>query len=176
MNPIEEGETVLWTGGPQRRHRRFRDLLLWLPVVVLVPGLGLLVAFYPDHELWISWYFSIAPAVSFAANAGSARSKRFAATSYIVTDRRLILVVHWPHGNDFRWVPIRLLGSPRVHELGDGVGTVDFDRSVTRWMRRREPWRFPSLAPIDPELIAIPDARKVAELIDRNAAHASVAG
>jgi hypothetical protein len=176
MNPIDDGETVLWSGGPQRRHRRFRDCLPWAPAVVLVVGLGLLVAFYPDHELWISWYFSIVLAIGFAANAGSARSKRFAALSYTVTDRRLILVLRWSHGDDFRWVPIGLLGSPRVHELGDGVGTVAFDRSVTRWTRRRDPWRSPGLAPIHPELVAIRDAQQVAELISRNAEQASAVG
>ncbi|QYN22567.1 hypothetical protein [Amycolatopsis sp. DSM 110486] len=63
-----------------------------------------------------------------------------------------------------------------MHELGDGVGTVDFDRSVTHWMRRRDLWRPPGLAPIHPELVAIRDARQVAELIERNAGHASVVG
>ncbi|MFF4599031.1 hypothetical protein [Amycolatopsis sp. NPDC001319] len=176
MNPIDDGETVLWTGGPQRRHRRLGDYLPWVPVVVLVAGLSLLVAFYPDHELWISWYFSIVPAIGFAANVGSVRSKRFAALSYIVTDRRLILVLHWSHRDDFRWVPIALLGSPRVHELGDAVGTVAFGRSVTRWMRRRHPWRSPGLAPIHPELVAIRDAQQVAELISRHAGHSSIHG
>ncbi|WIX82281.1 hypothetical protein QRX50_16710 [Amycolatopsis carbonis] len=174
MNAIEDGETVLWTGRPQRRHRRFHDYLPWAVVVVLIVGDGVVLAFYADFSLWMIWFYMIALAVGVAIHSGSVRSKRHAATSYPVTDRRLIIAMHFAHGVDYRWVPMAVLGTPRVHELHDGLGTVDFKKSVLRATLRLDPWRQSTLVPIYPELVAIRDAHEVAELIERHAGQASI--
>ncbi|WP_326565735.1 hypothetical protein VSH64_28165 [Amycolatopsis rhabdoformis] len=175
MNPIAEGETVLWTGQPQRYQRRFRDFLPWVLVVWVIVWLGLAFAFLEDASAFVAPYV-VGLVVALAIVVEKQRPRVFAATSYILTDRRLIFVLNWAYGVEYRWVPIAQLGTPRVRELKDGLGIVSFDRSVLRWLRQRYPWRRPTFVPVLPELMAIPDARQVAELIARNAPQPSIVG
>ncbi|MGW4486491.1 hypothetical protein ACWEOE_21920 [Amycolatopsis sp. NPDC004368] len=176
MNPIAEGETVLWTGRPRRYERRFRDFLPWVLVVWVIVWLGLGFTLLVDASFAFVAPYVVGFAVVLAILVEKQRPRQFAATSYVLTDRRLIFVLNWAYGVEYRWVPIGLLGTPRVRELKDGVGTVTFDRSVLRWLRGRYPWRRPTMVPVLPELMAIPDAGQVADLIARNAPQQSVVG
>ncbi|MBB5849985.1 hypothetical protein ACFQ05_22545 [Amycolatopsis umgeniensis] len=94
-----------------------------------------------------------------------ARRARDRALSYLVTTQRIIFVANWPTGAEFRWVWLAYLQVPhRVKADEAGLGTITFggrwNRSRTQENELRGAWATPVL-----ELRAIPEARRVADLI-----------
>ncbi|MFC3454360.1 hypothetical protein [Amycolatopsis speibonae] len=95
------------------------------------------------------------------------RRSRELALSYLVTTQRIIFVTNWRTGAEFRWVWFQYLQhSPSVKVNETGVGTVTYGsawgRSRVRANELRGAWAPPVL-----ELRAIPDARRVADLIEQ---------
>ncbi|MEV4601171.1 hypothetical protein AB0K15_27690 [Amycolatopsis sp. NPDC049253] len=177
MYPIEPDETVLWTGRPERYCWRYRDYH-WFVVVLVVIVVGVVLTSIlaaPEYGVPVM-------AVVVSGSVGSAiarhreRASRVGATTYVVTDRRLVFATYWPQGAEFRWIPLAYLRRPRVRDIGGGLGIVDFRPTVAQWLKdqgyRPRPVWYPKL----PELMGIRDAQEVAELISRNAGHSSVLG
>ncbi|MFD5244228.1 hypothetical protein ACFWIW_06780 [Amycolatopsis sp. NPDC058340] len=164
LYPVQEGEEVLWGGAPLRPRKWFPEYTQMIMLVALIvffvvisahiaalfPAIGLLVgisAFF--HQRLLD------------------RRARDRALSYLVTSRRIIFVANWPSGTEFRWVWVRYLHlSPQVKVDETGVGTITFG---SRWSRSRisENELRGAWAPPVPELRAIPDARRVADLIEQ---------
>ncbi|MFJ9787746.1 hypothetical protein ACIRSS_49795 [Amycolatopsis sp. NPDC101161] len=93
------------------------------------------------------------------------RCTRAFATTYLVTDRRIIFAAQWPTGAEYRWVRFSRLGPPRVKPDERGIGTITFGTSRwIRWQLANRP-QAGTWAPFVPDLYAIADAPRVAELI-----------
>ncbi|MEV0071138.1 hypothetical protein [Amycolatopsis sp. NPDC050768] len=177
MYPIEPDETVLWTGRPQRYYWRYRDYHWFVVVVVIIVVGVVLTGIFDAPEYGIP-----VMAVAVSGMTGSAiarhreRASRVGATTYVVTDRRLVFVVYWPQGAEFRWIPLAYLRRPRVRDIGGELGIVDFRPTVSEWLKDQEYRPRPVWYPELPELMGIRDAHEVAELISRNSGHSSVVG
>ncbi|WP_101438069.1 hypothetical protein [Amycolatopsis echigonensis] len=94
----------------------------------------------------------------------------------LVTDRRLVFVADRPGGIEFRWVWFPDLPEPRVRDHADGTGTVDFHPTLSEWLRDQKFRAQPSAYPMLPELMAVRDAARVADLIARNARRTPAVG
>ncbi|MEV0071139.1 MULTISPECIES: hypothetical protein [unclassified Amycolatopsis] len=177
MFPIEEGETVLWSGRPQRYHRRFRDYYWWVVLAVLAFGGSFVIAWFDVlNAAFYAWIIVLALVAGFAVERPKERRALLAITTYFVTDRRLVFVAHGGSGSEFRWVPLAALRAPRVHDLGDGLGTIDFRPTWWEWVKDQEYRPRPAWHPMLPELVAVRDAAQLADLIARNAARPSHVG
>ncbi|MEV6648630.1 hypothetical protein [Amycolatopsis sp. NPDC051371] len=94
----------------------------------------------------------------------SAHARAFA-TGYLVTDLRIIFVAQWPAGAEYRWMWLHRLPPARVEADERGVGTITFGTSFrTRWTLASKP-NSGAWAPFVPDLHAVADAPRVAELI-----------
>ncbi|MEV4601170.1 hypothetical protein AB0K15_27685 [Amycolatopsis sp. NPDC049253] len=177
MYPIEEGETVLWSGRPQRYHRRFRDYYWWVVLAVLVVGGSFVIAVLDVLDVALyPWVIVIALVAGFAVERPKERRALLAVTTYFVTDRRLVFVAHGGSGSEFRSAALAGLRPPRVHALGDGLGTIDFRPTWWEWVKDQEYRPRPAWHPFLPELVAVRDAQQLADLIERNAARRSFVG
>ncbi|MBB1153884.1 MULTISPECIES: hypothetical protein [Amycolatopsis] len=177
MYPLAEGEQLLWSGRPQRYVRRYRDYHYYLTVGILLLVVSVLIATLNlSYWVMVGWI----AVLSLVFNGGIERNRErrgfIAVTTYLVTDRRLIFVSESPPGAEFRWVQLADLRPPRVRDHGDGTGTIDFHPTVSEWLRDQGFRSRPAWYPILPELMAVPDAAHVADLISRNAPRAPVVG
>ncbi|OXM46078.1 hypothetical protein [Amycolatopsis alba] len=163
LYPLQEGEEVLWTGAPQRPRKWFPEhiqmvalavpfvflFFVWVEHSGLPPFIGLFAAFF----------------ILFHQRLSDRRSRENVLT-YMVTNQRIIFVANWQAGTEFRWVWFRYLQHPPEVKVDEtGVGTVTYGsrwgRSRVRSNELRGAWAAPVL-----ELRAIPDARRVADLIE----------
>ncbi|MGW7536124.1 hypothetical protein [Amycolatopsis sp. NPDC054798] len=177
MYPLAEGEQLLWSGRPQRYVRRYRDYHNYLMVALLIVGGATLAATFDlSHGGVIGWGVVLGLLAGTARERNRERRGFVAVTTYLVTDRRLIFVSESPPGVEFRWVQLADLRPPRVRDHGDGTGTIDFRPTVTEWLRDQGYRSRPVWYPILPELMAVPHAAQVADLIARNAPRAPVVG
>ncbi|RJQ87450.1 hypothetical protein [Amycolatopsis panacis] len=176
MYPLAEGEQLLWSGRPQRYVRRYRDYHYYLSVAILLLGGVVLTARF-DLQLWnlLGWGVVLGLLIGTACERNRDRRAFVAATTYLVTDRRLIFVSQGEPGIEFRWIGLADLRPPRVQGHGDGVGTIDFHPTALEWLKDQGYRSRPAWVPILPELMAVPDAAQVAALITRNGADAAAA-
>ncbi|MGW4401467.1 hypothetical protein ACWEHA_39735 [Amycolatopsis nivea] len=177
MYPLAEGEQLLWSGRPQHYVRRYRDYHYYLTVGVLLLATAVVAAALDlSYGVLIGWVVVL----SLVLNAGLERNRErrgfIAVTTYLVTDRRLIFASESPPGIEFRWVQLADLRAPRVHDHGDGTGTIDFHPTASEWLRDQGFRSRPAWFPILPELMAVADAAQVADLIARNAPRSPVVG
>ncbi|WP_116204464.1 hypothetical protein [Amycolatopsis circi] len=177
MYPLVEGEQLLWSGRPQRYVRRYRDYHYYLTVGFLILfAAGLTTILSLSYGVMIGWVVVFVLAAATAHERNRERRAFIAVTTYLVTDRRLIFVSESPPGIEFRWIRLNDLRPPRVRDHGDGTGTIDFHPTATEWLRDQSYRSRPAWYPILPELMAVPSAAQVAELIARNASRARVVG
>ncbi|WP_406637448.1 hypothetical protein [Amycolatopsis sp. WGS_07] len=177
MYPLAEGEQLLWSGRPQRYVRRYRDRHYYVTVgILLLAAAGVTAALDLNNWAMIGWIVVLSLVLTSGLERNRERRGFIAVTTYLVTDRRLIFVSDSPPGIEFRWVQLTDLRPPRVRDHGDGTGTIDFHPTVTEWLRDQGFRSRPAWYPILPELMAVPDAAQVAELIARNASRAPVVG
>ncbi|WP_370934659.1 hypothetical protein [Amycolatopsis sp. cg13] len=177
MYPLAEDEQLLWSGRPQRYVRRYRDYHPYLSVViVLVAAAAATAIFNLSYRDTVPWIVVLGLLAGTAVERNRERRSFVAGTSYLVTDRRLIFVSQWQPGVEFRWVPLGYLRPPRVRDHGDGTGTIDFHPTATEWLRDQGYRSRPAWYPMLPELMAVPDAAQVAELIARNTPRSPVVG
>jgi hypothetical protein len=164
--PLQDGERVLWSGRPEHPKRWFAEhLVLLLSIAVGVTALVLMGTFDPDFPIEFL-YLSMIPLAVVASRTQlqGLRARAFAAT-YVVTDLRVIFVMQWPTGAEFRWVWHHRLPPARTKTDERGVGTITFGTSPwTRWTLANKP-QSGAWAPFAPDLHAIADAERVAELI-----------
>ncbi|ATY14396.1 hypothetical protein CU254_31240 [Amycolatopsis sp. AA4] len=177
MYPLAEDERLLWSGRPQRYVRRYRDYHYYVTVGILVLVVSALAAVL-DLSRWamIGWIVVFSLFITSGFERNRERRGFIAVTTYLVTDRRLIFVSESPPGIEFRWVQLADLGKPRVRDHGDGTGTIDFHPTTAEWLRDQGFRSRPAWHPILPELMAVPDAAHVAELISRNAPRSPAVG
>ncbi|MFE3178447.1 hypothetical protein ACFXPA_35790 [Amycolatopsis sp. NPDC059090] len=177
MYPLAEDEQLLWSGRPQRYVRRYRDYHYYVTVgILLVAAAGLGAALNLSTWSMIGWMVVLAMAVATGYERNRERRGFIAVTTYLVTDRRLIFVSESPPGIEFRWVQLADLRPPRVRDHGDGTGTIDFHPTASEWLRDQGYRSRPAWYPMLPELMAVPDAAQVADLIARNAPRSPVVG
>ncbi|WP_328603929.1 hypothetical protein OG943_28110 [Amycolatopsis sp. NBC_00345] len=165
--PMEVGEQELWRGRPVRQPRWY-----WEHTVLVVLGLAFLATFIVPETTglpplpFFAWYPALAVMVTPVIYQLQGRRALTVATTYVVTTVRLVLVAQWPAAAEYRWVRLNDLGRPEVKQRPDGTGTILFGtRPYTRWGLRNQPVRG-AWAPFLPELRAIPDAQRVAALIE----------
>jgi hypothetical protein len=165
--PMEEGEQELWRGRPVRLPRWYSES----SVLVLV-GLMVVAAFAVPLttalplEFFLSWYPAAAVLAAPLVNQLQSRRALAKATTYVVTTVRLVLVAQWPTGAEYRWARLDGLARPEIKLRPDGTGTIWFGmRPYTRWRLRNQPVRG-AWVEFLPELRAIPDAQRVAALIE----------
>lgn len=166
--PLQDGEQVLWSGAPRRR-RRWSDehLVLLVNCLLLVAAFVVATVVYDDLTMYVAVIVAAVFVVSTSGAQVRDRRARALVTTYLVTDRRIVFVAQWPNGAEFRWVWHHLMRPPRVRVDHHGTGTITFGASRwLRWNLAAKP-RLGAWAPIVPELYAIPDAERVAELIRR---------
>jgi len=178
MNPLLEGEQLLWSGRPQRYVRRYRDFHNYLTIAIILIGGSGLLATRANLDFWIlsGWYAVLALLLSTAFERNRDRRGFVAVTSYLVTDQRLIFVSAGECGTEYRWVPLDGLRPPRVRAHGDGTGTIDFRPTVPEWLRDQGYRTRPAWQPALPELMAVRDPDRVAELIARNGSRPPAVG
>ncbi|MFC9255028.1 hypothetical protein [Amycolatopsis thailandensis] len=162
--PLQEGEEVLWTGAPLRPRKWFPEYIQMAALVVPCVGLTLL---WVEDSGWPAFIGLFAAFFVLIHQRLLDRRSREHALSYLVTTQRVVFVVNWQTGTEFRWVWFRYLQhSPEVKVDETGVGTVTYGsrwgRSRVRASELRGVWAAPVL-----ELRAIPDARRVADLIEQ---------
>lgn len=85
-------------------------------------------------------------------------------TAYAVTDRRVLIVRGRPFGN-FTALNLGQLPDAQLSESGGGRGTIRFGASASGFGRGFAGWT-PSLDPT-PQFLAIEDARRVFDLVQR---------
>lgn len=177
MYPLAEDEHLLWSGRPQHYVRRYRDYHYYLTVGILFLVASGLTAIL-DLGNWVTagWAVLLGMALTSGFERNRERRGFIAVTTYLVTDRRLIFVSESPPGVEFRWVQLADLRPPRVRDHGDGTGTIDFRPTADEWLRDQSFRHRPAWFPFLPELMAVPDAEHVAELIARNAPRSPVVG
>jgi hypothetical protein len=176
MYPLAEGEQLLWSGRPQRYVRRYRDNHYYLTVAILLVAAAAVAAAY-DLAIWslLGWVVVLGLVASTGLERNRDRRAFIAATTYLVTARRLVFVSEGPSGIEFRWIGLADLRPPRVHDHGDGTGTIDFHPTANEWLKDQGYRSRPAWFPILPELMAVPDAARVAGLIAHNRVAAGVA-
>lgn len=87
---------------------------------------------------------------------------------YAVTDRRILILRPPPFGN-FVAIELRRLPDATLQERADGRGTIRFGQPAAPWGRTGWSSWTPSLDPT-PQFLAVPDARSVFDLTQREAA------
>lgn len=162
MYPLQDDERLLWSGRPERPQRWFPEHFTMLfGTIALVGVLGTWVVVHDSAEAFFALFTGLpACLIIMHAQLQSRRSRAYA-TTYLVTDQRIIFVTQWQSGVEHRWVRFGRLGPPRVKVDEQGVGTITFGKS--RWARRQP--GSDARTPFAPDLRAIADARRVAELI-----------
>jgi len=168
MYPLQNDERLLWSGAPERPQRWFAEhFVLLFAVVVGVTLLVLVGVFDPAFPIEIP-YLSLLPVLAVASRRQLQPARaRAHATTYLVTDLRVIFVAQWPSGAEFRWVWHHRLPPARVKAGEHDIGTITFGTSPwTRWVLANKPYSG-AWAPFVPDLHAIADAERVAELIRR---------
>jgi hypothetical protein len=164
--PLQDAERLLWSGRPEHPKRWFAEhLVLLFSIAVGVTALVLVGTFDPDFPIEV-FYLSMIPlaAVASRTQLQGLRARAFA-TTYLVTDLRVIFVMQWPTGAEFRWVWHHRLPPARTKTDERGVGTITFGTSPwARWILANKP-QSGAWAPFAPDLHAIADAERVAELI-----------
>lgn len=164
--PLQEGERLLWSGRPVRPRRWFAEhLVLLVTVVMVMTFLVLAAVFDPDFPFEVL-YLSLIPVFVVASRRQLQPARaRALATTYLVTDRRIVFVAQWPTGAEFRWAWHHRLPPARTKTDERGVGTITFGTSPwIRWTLANQP-HSGAWAPFAPDLHAIADAERVAELI-----------
>ncbi|PFG49727.1 hypothetical protein ATK36_4901 [Amycolatopsis sulphurea] len=123
-------------GRPQRYVRRYRDYHYYLSVATLLLGGVVLTARF-DLQLWnlLGWGAVLGLLIGTACERNRDRREFVAATTYLVTDRRLIFVSQGEPGIEFRWIGLADLRPPRVQGHGDGIGTIDFHPTALEWLK-----------------------------------------
>jgi hypothetical protein len=166
MYPLRDDEQLLWSGEPQRPKRWFLEHAVMLSGIAAAAAFVVLLAIFdpsfPIFALFVPMFVVMA-----TATPGQLRSLhlRAQATKYLVTDLRIIFVMQWPAGAEFRWVWHHRLPRARVKADKRGVGTITFGTSRwTRWTLANKP-QSGAWAPFVPDLHAVADAPRVAELI-----------
>ncbi|MEV7548380.1 hypothetical protein AB0N89_01990 [Amycolatopsis sp. NPDC089917] len=162
--PLQEGEEVLWVGAPQRPRKWFPEHIQML--VLAVPAALLIFSWVADSR-WPPLIGLFAAFFVLFHQRLSDRRSRDRVLSYLVTTQRIVFVATWQSGTEFRWVWLRYLQlAPSVEVDETGVGTITYG---SRWSRARlrgnelrGAWAPPVM-----ELRAIPDARRVADLIEQ---------
>lgn len=166
MYPLRDGEQLLWSGKPEHPQRWFLEHLVLLVVVVLAAALVVLLAVLdPSDPIYVLYMPMIVVMAAFTPGHLRSVHARAQATKYLVTDLRIVFVMQWPTGAEFRWVWHHRLPPARVKANSRGIGTITFGTSRwTRWSLANKP-QFGAWAPFAPRLHAIADAQQVAELI-----------
>ncbi|WP_410673505.1 hypothetical protein [Amycolatopsis sp. cmx-4-68] len=169
--PLQDGEQLLWSGAPQRRQRWFYEhYVMVLGSAALICFVGFWIAVDDSIKgFLIAWPMLT---VLFIAQGQQLQTRRARAlaTTYLVTDQRIIYVAQWPTGAEYRWVRLVRLPPARVKAGEDGVGTITFGTSWWTRGRLAQKEHLGAWAPFVPELRAIADAPRVADLI-RQASH-----
>lgn len=167
MHPLQDGERLLWSGKSQRPRRWFPEHTVMLVGMVAVFGFfGTWLAVHDSIEAFAGLPLTLVVLFASALPRLQTRRARAFATTYLVTDQRIIFAAQWPSGAEYRWVWLDRLGPPRVEADDRGVGTITFGTSRwTRWQPANNP-QTGAWAPFVPDLYAIADAPRVAELID----------
>jgi hypothetical protein len=164
--PLRDGEQLLWSGEPVQPKRWFLEHWALLSAIALGAAfLVLVTVFDPGFPIYFL-YVPVIP-VLMVASGGQLRSAhaRAQAVTYLVTDQRIVFVMQWPTGAEFRWVRHHRLPPARVKADRRGVGTITFGTSRwTRWTLANKP-QLGAWAPFAPDLHAIADAERVAGLI-----------
>jgi hypothetical protein len=172
MYPLQDGERLLWSGRPARPRRWFPEhFVLAVGTVAAFGFFGTWFVVYDSVEAFVG--LPIFTTILFTTTVPQLQSRRARAlsTTYVVTDQRIVFAAHWPNGAEYRWVRFSRLGPPRVKADDGGVGTITFGTSRwTRWQLATKP-QAGVWVPFVPDLYAVADAPRVAELIDeaRNA-------
>lgn len=164
--PLRDGERLLWSGAPDQPQRWFTEhLVLLFGFVVGVTAVVLVGTFDPGFPIEF-FYVSMIPLFYVASRRQfQGLRARASATTYLVTDLRVIFVTQWPAGAEFRWVWHHRLPPARTKVDERGVGTITFGTSPwTRWALANKP-QSGAWAPFVPDLHAIANAGRVAALI-----------
>jgi hypothetical protein len=169
--PLQADEQLLWSGAPQRRKRWFYEHYAMVVGVATILGVLCLWISISDSSDGFTFLYGIMIFFVVTTNLQlQSHRARALATTYLVTDQRIIFVAQWPTGAEYRWVRLVFLQEPRVKAGEDGVGTITFGASWwTRWQLVQKQ-QLGAWAPFAPELRAIADAPHVADLI-RQASH-----
>ncbi|MCR6487780.1 hypothetical protein M8542_33640 [Amycolatopsis sp. OK19-0408] len=166
MYPLQDGERLLWSGRPEHARRWFPEHLALLVGAIAV--IGVLGTWFVLDDSFVAFVgLPLALVLLFTTTLPHLRNSRARAfaTTYLVTDQRIIFVAQWPSGAEYRWVRLSRLGPPRVKADDRGVGTITFGTSPwTRWQLANKP-QPGAWAPFVPDLYAIAGAARVAELI-----------
>ncbi|MFJ7213958.1 hypothetical protein [Amycolatopsis sp. NPDC098790] len=159
MDPLDNDEQLLWSGRPERPQRWFPEHFIMLfGTLALVGILGTWVAIHDSPEAFFALFTGLPGFLVITHAQLQRRRSRTYATTYLVTDQRIIFATRWQSGVEYRWVRFSRLGPPRVKVDEHGIGTITFGKSG----RQPDPHTRASFAP---DLRAIADARRVAGLI-----------
>lgn len=150
------GERMIWSGAPKRISMFAKSDLMIVPGLVLA-GAWFYFFMRDGEEIPVFAYLVAGFIVLGWLWQPIQRYLKLKATSYAVTDRRVVV---WIKGKESTSAYLEVLGPPRVAENGDGTGNVTFGKGVGFVVGL-----FQNADEAMPELSGIEDARRVRDLI-----------